>query len=156
MTRTITVDYRSPSVDHDLKKAAEPKKSENELHWEELINNMTRPLRLCDLDFTDLQMEDDKDDLAPRCIGGSVPPPPPPMGMPGPPPMGMPGPPPPINLMPPPPTNLVPPPSYSNYVNSQTNGNGALDPNGTIKKNKKTVIQIYTIYKCPALILRKL
>lgn len=29
---------------------------------------MTRPLTLCDLDFTDLRSDDDKDDLMPRNI----------------------------------------------------------------------------------------
>lgn len=120
---------RSPSVDQDLKKAAEPKKSENELHWEELVQNMDRPLILCDLDFTDLQLEDDKDNLAPRGLGGSVPPPPPPIrsgGLVAPPPM--------MNL-PPPPANL-PPPQLMNHMNGSLNDG---DLNGTIKKNKKTV-----------------
>ncbi|KAJ6633689.1 FH1/FH2 domain-containing protein 3 [Pseudolycoriella hygida] len=119
---------RSPSVDQELKKH-EPKKSENELHWEELVKNMSRPLRLCDLDFTDLQNEDDSDDLAPRGLGGLAPPPPPPMGMPGivmPPPM--------INF-PPPPVNHMAPLHNSLNQNDQCN----VDLNGTIKKSKKTV-----------------
>lgn len=99
---------------------------------------MSRPLRLCDLDFTDLLQEDDKDDLAPRGLGGSVPPPPPPMGRMPPPMSGMPGPPPPAMLM-----SMMNPPSMppafgQPHMNGgQTNGNG----NGcdTIKKNKKTV-----------------
>lgn len=33
---------------------------------------MTRPLNLCDLDFTDLHSDDDKDDLMPRGFGGSM------------------------------------------------------------------------------------
>uniref|UniRef100_A0A675B1U2 FH1/FH2 domain-containing protein 3 n=1 Tax=Anopheles darlingi TaxID=43151 RepID=A0A675B1U2_ANODA len=130
---------RSPSVDTDIKKLAngEPKKSENELHWEEIVKNMTRKLSLCDLDFTDLTSDDDKDLLAPRGFGGAVPPPPPPGGMlmAG----GMP-PPMPGMLRPPPPTNLVPlPGGLMNGVGGA--GGGANQSNGTdtIKKNKKTV-----------------
>ncbi|XP_017862094.1 PREDICTED: uncharacterized protein LOC108613262 isoform X4 [Drosophila arizonae] len=130
---------RSSSVDQELKKA-EPKKSENELHWEELVRNMTRPLNLCDLDFTDLHSDDEKDVLAPRGLGAGIPPPPPPLGG------GM--------VMPPPmmPPCLMPPPMFSyagygassltNSVNSSLNGsiNGELaNGNNTIKKNKKTV-----------------
>ncbi|XP_037039668.1 FH1/FH2 domain-containing protein 3 isoform X4 [Bradysia coprophila] len=117
---------RSPSVDQEIKKH-EPKKSENELHWEELVKSMSRPLRLCDLDFTDLQIEDDVDDLAPRSLNGG-PPPPPPMGMSG---IMMP---PPMMNFPPPPVNHMAPMHNSHSQNDQ---NG--DVNGTIKKNKKTV-----------------
>lgn len=55
----------------------EPKKSENDLQWENLVKNLTRPLQLCDLDFTDLSLEDEKDILAPRGAGNGIPPPPP-------------------------------------------------------------------------------
>ncbi|XP_032573213.1 uncharacterized protein LOC6604935 isoform X2 [Drosophila sechellia] len=124
---------RSSSVDQDVKKS-EPKKSENELHWEELVRNMTRPLNLCDLDFTDLRDDDEKDVLAPRSLGAGIPPPPPPLG-------GAIAPPP---MMPP---NLAPPPMYgyggslTNSVNSLNGSiNGELvNGNNTIKKNKKTV-----------------
>lgn len=112
---------RSPSVDQDFKKQSpEPKKSENELHWEELVRNMSRPLNLCDLDFTDLGSEDEKDVLAPRGLGGTIPPPPPPLGLP-----------PPIL---PPPTNLVPPPMF---LNGPAKCNGDSVPG--VKKTKKTV-----------------
>ncbi|XP_050090977.1 serine-rich adhesin for platelets isoform X3 [Anopheles aquasalis] len=132
---------RSPSVDTDIKKLAngEPKKSENELHWEEIVKNMTRKLSLCDLDFTDLTSDDDKDLLAPRGFGGAVPPPPPPGGM-----MMAGGMPPPMPgmLRPPPPTNLVPLPGGA-LLNGGGGGGGggANQANGsdTIKKNKKTV-----------------
>lgn len=90
------------------------------MHWEELMKNMTRPLTLCDLDFTDLRSDDDKDDLMPRGLGGSVPPPPPPIGIPPP--------------MKPMQTNSEPPPNFR-----QMNGSKATIPNSTIKKNKKTV-----------------
>lgn len=131
--------FRSPSTDQEIKKV-EPKKSENELHWEELVRNISRPLRLCDLDFTDLNEEDENDVLAPRGLGGAVPPPPPPIGIP-PPISGM-GPPPfngkiPPPHFPPPPTNLVPPPNFgyaSLHQNKQNN-----ESSQTIKKNKKTV-----------------
>lgn len=65
----------------DLKKP-EPKKSEIEMHWEELIKNMDRDLILCDLDFKDLTEEDEINVLMPRgLIGSTIPPPPPPNGM---------------------------------------------------------------------------
>ncbi|XP_037940117.1 FH1/FH2 domain-containing protein 3-like isoform X5 [Teleopsis dalmanni] len=115
---------RSSSVDHDIKKT-ENKKSENELHWEELVRNRTRPLNLCDLDFTDLNSDDEKDLLAPRGLGGGIPPPPPP-----------------ISGVPPPmlPANMLhPPPSLTNSVNSSLNGSVNGDIGATIKKNKKTV-----------------
>lgn len=48
------------------------------------MKNMTRPLTLCDLDFTDLRSEDDIDEMTPRGLGSSVPPPPPPIGIPPP------------------------------------------------------------------------
>ncbi|XP_059220051.1 uncharacterized protein LOC106092475 isoform X5 [Stomoxys calcitrans] len=130
---------RASSVDQEIKKP-EPKKSENELQWEEVVRNMVRPLQLCDLDFTDLNSDDEKDILAPRGIGRGVPPPPPPMG-------GV--------ALPPPmmPTHIVLPPpmmsqsntsngsagfgsSLTNSLNSSLNGSINGD---TIKKNKKTV-----------------
>ncbi|XP_018801579.1 PREDICTED: FH1/FH2 domain-containing protein 3 isoform X5 [Bactrocera latifrons] len=138
---------RSSSLDQDVKKV-EPKKSENELHWEELVRNMIRPLNLCDLDFTDLNSEDEKDVLAPRGLGVGVPPPPPPFGGGIPPPMM-----PPAHIVCPPPMNslgsMAPPPmfSYSGYgsmtnsANSSMNGsmNGDMSNTNTIRKNKKTV-----------------
>ncbi|XP_039966029.1 FH1/FH2 domain-containing protein 3 isoform X4 [Bactrocera tryoni] len=138
---------RSSSLDQDVKKI-EPKKSENELHWEELVRNMIRPLNLCDLDFTDLNSEDEKDVLAPRGLGAGVPPPPPPFGGGIPPPMM-----PPAHIVCPPPMNslgsMAPPPmfSYSGYgsmtnsANSSMNGsmNGDMSNTNTIRKNKKTV-----------------
>lgn len=123
---------RSSSIDHEIRKPLEVKKSENELHWEELVKNMTRPLNLCDLDFTDLNSEDEKDPLAPRGLSVGIPPPPP---------LAAPGingvlKPPPLINMPPPPTNFVPPPipHIANGLNGTANGN-----TNSIKKNKKTV-----------------
>lgn len=110
-------------------KKAEPKKSENELHWEELKKNMTRPLMLCDLDFTDLLTEDDNDNSTPRGVGGCVPPPPPP-----------------LKIAPPPFMKPAPPPAMMHLnmdINGkQSNGVKSIDSNGvnsSIKKNKKTV-----------------
>lgn len=121
---------RSPSFDPELKKqlSPEPKKSENELHWEELVRNMTRPLNLCDLDFTDLTPDDEKDVLAPRGLGGTIPPPPPPLGMPNPPMMMK------SNIIPPP---MFPPAAngmFGNYGKSQVDSSSS-----SIQKNKKTV-----------------
>lgn len=153
ITRTNSVD-QSANGDvvggSPLKLLLEPKKSENELHWEELVSSMARPLRLCDLDFTDLQEDDDKDDLAPRCLGGSIPPPPPPLGFGGPgmcpPPPAMGGPPvAPMNLMGPPPPfmNLRASPLVMNNGAQTLNGvgnGGSSDQNGTTAvKTKKTV-----------------
>lgn len=64
----------------DLKKP-EPKKSEIEMHWEELIKNMDRDLTLCDLDFRDLTEDDEVNVLKPRGVNGSTIPPPPPPGL---------------------------------------------------------------------------
>lgn len=125
---------RSSSIDHEIRKPVEVKKSENELHWEELVKNMTRPLNLCDLDFTDLNSEDEKDPAAPRGLGVGVPPPPPPLATPQT--NGVIKPPPPMN-MPPPPTNFVPPPLLPSMTNGMNGTNGS--NTNTIKKNKKTV-----------------
>lgn len=97
------------------------------MHWEELVKNLARPLKLCDVDFTDLNVDDDTDGLPLRGLGGAVPPPPPPIGIP-----------PPMMNLPPPPTNLVPPPCFLN--GPKFNSNNGNDLNGsTIKKTKKTV-----------------
>lgn len=74
---------KSPTNDN-LPKLPEGKKSENELHWEELVNKLKRPLCLCDLDFTDLNSDDEIDVLGPVNISNGVPPPPPPMAPPPP------------------------------------------------------------------------
>lgn len=66
------------AIENDLKKP-EPKKSEIELHWEELMKNMDRDLMLCDLDFRDLTEEDEVNVLQPRGLSGSAIPPPPPL-----------------------------------------------------------------------------
>ncbi|XP_066909564.1 FH1/FH2 domain-containing protein 1 isoform X3 [Halyomorpha halys] len=68
----------------------EIKKTETELHWEEMARSCIRLLKLCDLDFTDLGSDEERDVLAPAGVAGGIPPPPPPVA---PPPVG---PPPPI------------------------------------------------------------
>lgn len=113
------------TVENDLKKP-EPKKSEIELHWEELMKNMDRDLVLCDLDFRDLTEEDEPSVSTPRGMNGSAIPPPPP-----------------AMLSNPPPPSIAPPPMMRN--NGMMNGNGispkdSNDLNGlTLKKTKKTV-----------------
>ncbi|XP_076067528.1 formin homology 2 domain containing isoform X6 [Oratosquilla oratoria] len=97
----------------------QPKKSENDIQWENLIKCLNRPLLLCDLDFTDLNDEDDDDVLKPKIKGVPPPPPPPPPGggVPPPPPGGIPPPPPPAGGIPPPPPpapgGIPPPPPLS-------------------------------------------
>lgn len=69
------------SIEVDIKKP-EAKKSEIEMHWEELVQNMERDLTLCDLDFRDLTQEDEINVLRPQGLSGlSIPPPPPPNGI---------------------------------------------------------------------------
>ncbi|XP_046671595.1 uncharacterized protein LOC124361680 isoform X4 [Homalodisca vitripennis] len=78
-------------------KPPEVKKSETELHWEELVSNCSRDLSLCDLDFTDLLSDDEQSVFAPTSCAPGIPPPPPPCGMP--PPIPAPAAPPPLNNM---------------------------------------------------------
>ncbi|XP_030745970.1 uncharacterized protein LOC115874811 isoform X2 [Sitophilus oryzae] len=119
---------KNPTSENILK--IEPKKSENELRWEELVANLNRPLNLCDMDFTDLVSDDETDVLAPATpLNGIPPPPPPPMGG------RMPGVPPPVPSAPlfaPPVPNA---PLFAPKSNSSKNG----DTRIPVKKNKKTV-----------------
>jgi hypothetical protein len=69
---------KSPTAEN-IPKMVEIKKSETELHWEELVHSMKRPLSLCDLDFTDLRSDDEVDILSPANISNGGPPPPPPV-----------------------------------------------------------------------------
>ncbi|XP_044734210.1 FH1/FH2 domain-containing protein 3 isoform X2 [Chrysoperla carnea] len=75
---------RSPTNEQQTPKFTVPevKKTESELHWEELARTINRPLNLCDLDFTDLASGDELDVLAPSSVihGGPPPPPPPSQG----------------------------------------------------------------------------
>lgn len=113
------------NVETDLKKP-EPKKSEIELHWEELMKNLDRDLILCDLDFRDLTEQDETNIMKPQGISGSsIPPPPPAMG---------------INNS----LNPIPPPMIRS-MNGTLNGNSSKensngDFNGlSLTKTKKTV-----------------
>lgn len=118
----------SPSNEQEIKKP-EPKKSENELHWEGIRNNMVRPLTLCDLDFTDLRPDDDMNDVVPGIGSGKIPPPPP-----------MRGPPPPMMMRPvAPPTNLTTTACLNDIINGQQSGDVNGNGTQTIQKSKKTV-----------------
>jgi len=111
-------DVKANIDSNDLKAKLEPKKSEIELHWEELMRNLDRDLILCDLNFTDLTEEDEANVLVLRgAFGSSIPPPPPP---------SMNG------------NNPVPPPMQrSGYLNG--NATTPQSDELTSKKTKKTV-----------------
>ena len=84
-----------------------PKKSENDIQWENLMKHLNRNLELGDLDFTDLT-EDDDVDIMSVANAMKVPPPPPPPPMLGGAPNGViPPPPPAINGIPPPPPPMA-------------------------------------------------
>ncbi|XP_011352171.1 FH1/FH2 domain-containing protein 3 isoform X2 [Ooceraea biroi] len=135
---------KSPTGDN-LPKLQETKKSENELHWEELVKKLTRPLMLCDLDFTDLNSEDEIDVLRAANVTNGVPPPPPPMAPPG-------GdiqapPPPPLGARLPPPLPQGPPPPFGVSLKSsrplpptnESSNTPKSPPSLLAKKSKKTV-----------------
>ncbi|XP_050397693.2 uncharacterized protein LOC126815796 isoform X5 [Patella vulgata] len=129
-------------------KAPEPKKTESDMQWERIARRLKRPLKLKDMDFTDLKDEDDLDLFEPpqMQMPGGMPPPPP--GMPPPPPPGMPGmPPPPPPMMPgmapPPPPPMMPgmpppppPPGCPSPTPPQT---GPPPPGANLPKSKKTI-----------------
>ncbi|XP_043203710.1 FH1/FH2 domain-containing protein 3-like isoform X1 [Amphibalanus amphitrite] len=131
-------DLKSPEVVRQAAPEA-PKKSENDLHWEQLIRGLERPLVLADLDFSDLNDRDDADlpTLSMSVGTNGVPPPPPPMGGVPPPPPRMPGMPPP----PPPPVpggrpgRTVTDGKQSAFYQNRTNGTAPTIP----AKTKKTV-----------------
>eukprot|EP00090_Calanus_glacialis_P046943 TRINITY_DN9471_c0_g1_i2.p1 TRINITY_DN9471_c0_g1~~TRINITY_DN9471_c0_g1_i2.p1 ORF type:complete len:1990 (-),score=532.71 TRINITY_DN9471_c0_g1_i2:402-6158(-) len=114
----------------------EPDEREGETQWEKILTNTTRPLLICDIDFTDLHDEDD--DEKPKAVtsDGSAPAPPPmpPAMGPVPPPLppGAPMPPPPPGAPPPPgppPPPAMPMPPKNPELNSITN----------YRKTKKTI-----------------
>ncbi|XP_063698842.1 FH1/FH2 domain-containing protein 3 isoform X3 [Culicoides brevitarsis] len=119
---------KSPSANECIK--PEPKKSETDIQWEELVNNFDRELKLCDLDFTDLQEDDDVSE-AQANLSMKIPPPPPIFGMAPMAPMmnGM-------GMPPGPPKMMMPPPMMMMNGNANDKGAGNTD---TIKKNRKTV-----------------
>ncbi|KAL1517894.1 hypothetical protein ABEB36_001598 [Hypothenemus hampei] len=124
---------RSPTNENVPK--SEPKKSENELKWEELVANLNRPLNLCDIDFTDLVSDDEADILAPAAPMNGIPPPPPPLqNMTN-------GPPPPplssrIPTAPPPVPNA---PLFGGSLMTNNTIRSTIETKIPIKKNKKTV-----------------
>ena len=87
----------------ERRRMEEESRREGESRWESILTNFDRDLRICDLDFTDLQEEDEEDGAAGGADGASAasniplpPPPPPPMlngvgggGLPPPPPPPM-------------------------------------------------------------------
>nr|XP_018909666.1 PREDICTED: uncharacterized protein LOC109038874 isoform X2 [Bemisia tabaci] len=77
-------ELKSPTNETPPMRIPEVKKSETELHWEELLASTTRALQLCDLDFTDLGSDDEKNILAPTSVANGIPPPPPPCVLPPP------------------------------------------------------------------------
>ncbi|KAF7412190.1 hypothetical protein HZH66_001086 [Vespula vulgaris] len=156
---------KSPTGDN-LPKVQEVKKSENELHWEELVKKLKRPLALCDLDFTDLNSEDEIDVLGPVNVTNGVPPPPPPM-VPAPPPSILPPnsgtkPPPPLPHLPPPlfsPLNLKSTRSPMNNDPANSSRNPSLTSPAstlTIKKSKKTVKLFWKEVRDDPIILSRL
>lgn len=138
---------KSPTGDN-LPKLQETKKSENELHWEELVKKLKRPLALCDLDFTDLNSEDEIDVLGSANVTNGVPPPPPPMAPPMAPPNGdalMAPPPPPLGARLPPPLPQGPPLPFgvslktTRSLPNETSSTPKSPPSLLAKKSKKTV-----------------
>jgi len=135
---------KSPTGDN-LPKLQETKKSENELHWEELVKKLKRPLALCDLDFTDLNSEDEIDVLGSANVTNGVPPPPPPMApsngdtlAPPPPPLGA-RLPPPLPQGPPLPFGVSLKMSRPLPLANETNNTPKNPPSLLAKKSKKTV-----------------
>ncbi|KAK3086683.1 hypothetical protein FSP39_021897 [Pinctada imbricata] len=118
-------------------------KTESDLQWDKLLKHLHRPLKIKDLDFTDLKDEEDASVFATPAVpgfggGAGVPPPPPPMpGMappPPPPPPGAPPPPPPAPGMgPPPPPPFGTPPAPAMVVNLPP------PPGANLQKCKKTI-----------------
>lgn len=151
---------KSPTGDN-LPKLQEAKKSENELHWEELVKKLKRPLALCDLDFTDLNSDDEVDVLGPVNVTNGVPPPPPPMV----PPLGCvrAPPPPPLGARLPPPLPQAPPPLFGVNLKSprspaanETSSTPKSPPPTFTKKSKKTVKLFWKEVRDDPIILSRL
>ncbi|XP_034936594.1 FH1/FH2 domain-containing protein 3 isoform X4 [Chelonus insularis] len=153
---------KSPTNDN-LPKLTEVKKSENELHWEELVNKMKRPLTLCDLDFTDLNSDDEVDVLGPVNVSNGVPPPPPPMALSPSNGIGRAPPPPPPGTKFPPPLPNGPSPHFGIHLKSarspptSESTNTVKSLSQTIpKKNKKTVKLFWKEVRDDPIILSRL
>ncbi len=125
--------------------------SDNDLQWEHIVGKVIeRRLRVQDLNFEELNEQDDTNIMVIN-VGRTGPPPPPPMmngnGPPPPPPPPMfsggppppPPPPPPMGGPPPPflPRNMVPPASTMN--NGSVGGESSLSKSASINKPIKTV-----------------
>lgn len=105
-------------------------KTEIDLYWKELADSVNRPLRLCDLDFTDLNSDDEADIFANFKMNGEVPPPPPMLIIPVP------------AVTPPKPVNVPAPPAVVNSQTPSRNFKAPAPPSTLIPqivKNKKTV-----------------
>ncbi|XP_052062651.1 FH1/FH2 domain-containing protein 3-like isoform X7 [Mytilus californianus] len=117
--------------------------TESDLQWDKLKKRLHRPLKIKDLDFTDLCDDEDIDVFAPVPFAGGppgiggIPPPPPPFGIGGPPP----APPPPGMGIPPPPSlpGGIPPPPPMFGGTPQNTLNLPPAPGSTLKKKKKTL-----------------
>ncbi|XP_076470053.1 FH1/FH2 domain-containing protein 3-like [Babylonia areolata] len=128
------------------------KKTESDMQWERIQRRLKRSLKIKDMDFTDLEKDEEEDVFAPPSLnfdlfGGSMPPPPPPPGgmgggapLPPPPPpmMGLGGPPAPP---PPPPPGAPPPPPPPLGGSSSLPPASNLPPplGANLPKKKKTV-----------------
>ncbi|VDI19317.1 Hypothetical predicted protein, partial [Mytilus galloprovincialis] len=119
--------------------------TESDLQWDKLKKRLHRPLKIKDLDFTDLCDDEDIDVFAPVPFAGGppgiggIPPPPPPFGIGGPPP-----PPPPPGMGIPPPPGLPggippPPPMFGGGPQNNVDLNLPPAPGSTLKKKKKTL-----------------
>lgn len=133
---------RPSEIQKQVPMSPEVVKTESDLQWDKLQRKMHRPLKIKDLDFTDLADDEDTDVFAPAPFAGGpplpggAPPPPPPMpgmGIPPPPP-GF-GPPPP----PPPPGGGVPPPPPMMGGPVVPVVDLPPPPGATLKKKKKTL-----------------
>ena len=120
----------------------EVKKSEVDIQWDQIEKYMTRPLKIRDIDFTDLSKADDINllDVQPTGAAAAVhgaapglygmvppPPPPPPIGVPPPPPL-----PPGLGGIPPPP----PPPMFGGVPPPPP-------PGGAAASNKKKTLKLH-------------
>lgn len=121
------------------------KKTESDMQWERIQRRLKRSLKIKDMDFTDLENDEDQDVFAPAPMSfdmldgmppppPGMPPPPPPPGMGPPPPPGM-GPPPP----PPPGMGYPPPPPMMGGSSSLPPSNLPPPPGANLPKKKKTV-----------------
>jgi len=123
----------------------EPDEREGETQWEKILTSTTRPLHICDIDFTDLHDEDEDENQKALPSDGSAPAPPPPpptMGpVPPPPPPGAPLPPPPPGAPLPPPLPGIPPPPGAPAPPAMPTPpkNPELNPITNYRKTKKTI-----------------